>query len=441
MAYKKSKDEFLKMLPSKLKPKFNFIKKMDDAFFGDEKPLKANKIYGIKTSKDNIKFIPKKYDIVNKDLNYDFILDGYKFRFIISGLTSIRKGDANSTAMQEKTSLYICECVYTNKTIEPSELINIYPDLPNRPDWAKSFKAQEEVFKKIKAKYKNKPTVFNRDGGFMEFITDLVKDLGVSQKDTWNPADIWIHTKNIEKHFEDVQSIYDLNDRLKKLFWSGDLMGISLKMTKDKAKFEEVNLTKIKKTTNEFLKANLFLDLKSNANEFKNDELSFDLTHPEGTINAQVRQFPKRAKANVQISYKIKGSKAEFGKVVASLRNKIYHMITKADFPKGKDMPLDAKTFFDQSNTYKTMINKILNDKDIITNISSYKEFEQNINRIYLENDTKYISTSLVTKLQGVYIAYEFAKLKKSDLDELTTEWSYISQKKGDLFGCFIKIY
>ena len=40
-------------------------------------------------------------------------------------------------------------------------------------------------------------TVFNREGGFMDFITDLIKDkYGISRKDAWNPADIWL-IKNV----------------------------------------------------------------------------------------------------------------------------------------------------------------------------------------------------------------------------------------------------
>jgi hypothetical protein len=43
--------------------------------------------------------------------------------------------------------------------------------------------------------------------------------------------------------------------------------------------------------------------------------------------------------------------------------------------------------------------------------------------------------------MQGFKIAYAFSKLNKTELDELVTKWGYLSQKKGDLFGPFIKVY
>ena len=94
---------------------------------------------------------------------------------------------------------------------------------------------------------------YDRDGansntsGFMKFISDIVRNnAGISQKDTWNPADIWLTRKTCqEKSFkgqtpqkviEDavklINSIKDieiLNSVMRKLFISGDVIGVSLK--------------------------------------------------------------------------------------------------------------------------------------------------------------------------------------------------------------------
>jgi hypothetical protein len=57
-------------------------------------------------------------------------------------------------------------------------------------DWLNSFYFSQKV---LLEKYSNTTFQrFERDGGFMEFITKLIKTkFGISQKDTWNPADVW----------------------------------------------------------------------------------------------------------------------------------------------------------------------------------------------------------------------------------------------------------
>jgi hypothetical protein len=63
--------------------------------------------------------------------------------------------------------------------------------------WIKSYYYQTKALLKKYSKQNFKQLQIDRDspGGFMEFITDLVKPLGVTKKDAWNPADIWIEDK------------------------------------------------------------------------------------------------------------------------------------------------------------------------------------------------------------------------------------------------------
>ena len=52
-------------------------------------------------------------------------------------------------------------------------------------------------------------TEFIRDGGFMKWITDLVREkYQISQKDNWNPADIWL----IKDQNKTIRMIQDLVD-------------------------------------------------------------------------------------------------------------------------------------------------------------------------------------------------------------------------------------
>lgn len=445
MAYVLSKECFLKKLPQTLKKSFDFVKKMDDAFFASSSTISKSKIYDIKTSQGNIDILKKNISsVVTKAANNDFEMGGYKFRFILSGKKATRKGDAKTTQYQELCSCKVCENVFNNKETTLQELVKIYPDLAEDISWQDSFKAQEVVFKEIKAKYKqfNGALIFNREGGFMDWITKKVKEFGISQKDSWNPADMWIHTKDVHKELQDVSSVYELNNKMLELFKEGKLLGISLKKTGKKAKYEETNFAKLSMKNNGFIKGKLLLDLKkSHPHEFTNDEFSYDLNHPEGTINVQVRMFPKKAKSNVQVSYKLKGGKAEMGKVPSVFRNIIWKDKTKAEFPVGKAVPLSYTEYSKRQNEYKTKINKIISSGIIETNIKSFDEFHENLTMVYSTNSEAYHQTEVCTKFQGLEMAYHFCSLKSDDLDDLVTKWSYAAQKKGNEFGPFIKVY
>jgi len=439
VAYALSKEEFIKLLPSATKREFLFVNKMDDNFFATNAPLKAGKIFDIKTSKNNIDLLNKNIETTSNGLNYDFIIDGFKFRFILSGKSSSRVGDAKTTQYQELGSVYVAQQVYNSKDVETSELVKLYADLPNQPSWQVSYKAQEKVFKQIFTKHSQfrGSMVFNRDGGFMDWITAKAKTFGFSRKDAWNPADMWVHTKDVHKKLEDCITVYELNNKMLELFKSGDLMGISLKQTDKIAKYEETNFTKIKQKSNKFISGKLLLNTKKGKNEFINDEFSYDLQHPEGIINVQVRMFPKKPRASVQVSYKLKGGKAEMGKVPAAIRNIVYNDYVKAPFPTGRSVPSDLKSYNKRANDYKKMIPLLIRKYD--TGIKDFSEFNNNVLSLY--KDERYSTIELVTKFQGIELAYQFAKLSDKELTELVTKWAYAAQKKGEENGPFIKVY
>mgnify|MGYP003316485178 CR=1 FL=1 len=94
-------------------------------------------------------------------------------------------------------------------------------------------------------------TTFNRDGGFMDYISNLVqRKFKISKKDSWNPADIWV-IKNEALVIDKIENavrgnhptITELNEVMKRLWHDKELKGISLKaVSGDVAYWEEVNL-------------------------------------------------------------------------------------------------------------------------------------------------------------------------------------------------------
>jgi len=93
---------------------------------------------------------------------------------------------------------------------------------------------------------------FDRDEpkGFMSWIETKIKLYGISKKDTWNPADIWL-VKNSKKVRADLEvaiqseNISHLNSAMKQMLRERRLVGVSLKKISGKeAKWQVVNLEK-----------------------------------------------------------------------------------------------------------------------------------------------------------------------------------------------------
>lgn len=353
-----------------------------------------------------------------------------------------RVGDAKTTQMQELCSLKIFEnLLQNNRKTEFSELVKIYPGLVTDKSWQVSFEAQFDAFRRIKSKYSlGKMKEYNRDGGFMDYITKKVKTFGISQKDAWNPADIWLVKdakvqRDIEKNCE---TLYKLNTYMIQLFNEGRLVGVSLKKTKKSASFEETNISKAKSTSLDFISGNITVSLKNN--KFMNDELNYDQKYNDkSVINVQVRMYPKKSKSNVQVSYKLKGGAAEFGKVPAAFRNASLESFG-GKYPAGKNMPASLQDFVNEEREWARKIDKIIRAKRFKTDVTNSDVFIKNVKAAYKNNDEQYHMIEMCSKFQGIELAYHLSNIKQAELNELLTRWAYLSQKKGQEFGPFIKV-
>ncbi|SVD68478.1 uncharacterized protein METZ01_LOCUS421332, partial [marine metagenome] len=132
--------------------------------------------------------------------------------------------DSFMTGLQEKASLAVIKAGFLNKAkFTKAEIMDVEFDKngdPIRPtkaqkaifeemppeymkdyEWLDNFYKQQEKFFGVRfGNHTVSPAAggyqeFDRDnaGGFMEYITKLVKDnYGIARKDVWNPADIWL---------------------------------------------------------------------------------------------------------------------------------------------------------------------------------------------------------------------------------------------------------
>ena len=363
-------------------------------------------------------------------------------------------------------------------------------------DWLNSFYFSQKV---LLAKYSSSTFQrFERDGGFMDYITKLIKDkFGISQKDTWNPADVWAvrgTQQAVEKYIDDkMKKIMDykessqkfegaqldnyiragtlyLNSILIDLLTGRDpkVVGISLKLTDSGAHIEEVNFDKVK----ENIKENKAL-IDTIADPFivdpKNDFIcNFEITSgktSKGTFTQDVKVSGEDADTGDRYNFQIKanssesttGSNLKFeltiqgkgaargGKVpvelVVSLVNKIQRGAFENDY---KKYPRTSKEFLAKltsaDKNYKKIFEKV---KDNVKDIGvTYAEFVTNVTAAF--NMGGAIATNATCKLMGLEFLYFLLTIKENQMSGMITDMAYLAQKKNirayDTFGPFIKI-
>ena len=124
---------------------------------------------------------------------------------------------------------------------------------------------------------------------------------GVSTKDSWNPADIYICKKSSKAEIKkEVTRIGNLtlangakldmlNEYMRKKFKTRELVGISLKKLGKNATVEETNVSRLQPLTDiSIIKGSFKLDLDLAANgEFKTGELKFKIRREGKEVNGK----------------------------------------------------------------------------------------------------------------------------------------------------------
>lgn len=372
---------------------------------------------------------------------------------------------AELTRMQELGSAWIFKRVLNDnvkyrssediiKDKKFSELVKLYPAINKQ--WIDNYFAQQ---KKILQEFSGTQfTEFTREGGFMDFITELVRTkFKIAKKDSWDPADIWC-VKNETKVINDIKKVMDtregmaslaeLNAMMRTLYQQRILVGVSLKLISGKeAKYEEVNLDQA-----------LFPDVKNY--NFNVSSMKCPLGLKEGTkfttqdarvvVDAlekgQKQKFDFQIKpnttsdfANLKFEPTASGAaKARLGKTpldkLALLLRK-YKVNFKNSY---KEYPMSSKEFNSpESITYaKKVFNHIKTHGVDVGDVNSADEFIKNIQKVFVTEP--HIATS---KLMQINFLYGVTSLSKEKMDSLFTDMSFLAQKKGREFGPFGKLY
>jgi hypothetical protein len=463
MAYVLSKQEALTYAPSELKIDFTkMLKGIDEKlFFADNKWTKSNNSqWNIKTSASNVDLIKKNFGGGTFLPNISYLVEvrkGYKIKFLISKKTASAGGaDAQTTRMQELGSAWIMRRALNDnvsykdwqsirKDPKYNELKKIYPGVDESPDWLQTFFGQQ---KKMLEKFSNAEfTEFNREGGFMQYISDLVKTkYGISKKDTWNPADIWCiknQDKVIKTFKENVegsklsQTIEELNAIQREMFKSKQVVGISLKKLSGQiAKYEEYNLDEASLyPTFNFKLLTSAIDLRFDK-KFGTQDARIIVTGEGVAYNFQIKGNDTAKVSNLKWEPTASGSTAaRVGKapveMVAALMKD-----NKMDFINdNKLFPQNANEFKKEKTIYIQMF-KTLQSKRVETKIANSEDFVKNITLGFN------IETPIaVSKLMQLKFLDELFKLTEKKRNEFVTDLVFLAAKIGEKFGPFGKIY
>lgn len=327
----------------------------------------------------------------------------------------------------------------------------IYPTVDK--DWLETFFLQQQ--KMLQEFSDSSFTEFNREYGFMKFISEVVKNkFGISKKDAWDPADIWC-IKNEKKVISEITSIMkkndyetinELNTLLRTYFKERKIVGVSLKKVSGKqAKYEEINVS----DDLEYLKEDYSFDVAS---------IKIDLSLQPGskikmgtqdtTIVLNAVEDGKSVKIKYQITtisssrfnnLKFEptssgASAARLGKAPVDMVMSVFEEYGVNFSNSNKEYPQVAYEFVDRKKEFIKMFNFIKTKVDTV--ITDEKKFSENMLQILMADPP--IGN---TKLMQLKLVYELVKLDKKDLNKVMTKITLLAQKKGQQFGPFGKLY
>ena len=436
-----------------------------DFFFADSNWAGGKSMWQIKVSEANLDKFEQNIEKFDKDHEgvktvsgkavLDYVFGAVKIRFLASHKKSAKAADAKTTAMQERASAWIMKRAikdsyrydkWTDIKLDPKykELEKIYPEVDE--EWLQVFYAQQarmlEEFSNVKFK------IFNRDEGFMGYISNIVKQkFGVSKKDTWNPADIWcIQDQNkiesiIDKTIDGngSQTILELNAVLRKLFKDRKVVGISLKKVSGKtAKYEEYNVREdgLEADYN-FNVDNMTIDLSTKSeNEFSTQDTRIIVSGNGAEYNFQIKGNDSVKVSNLKWEPTQKGSAAaRVGKAPVDMVGKLISDNKGNFINRHQNFPSTATKFLEEEDKYRSLFTK-LKTKKVDTKIANEQTFVDNMLAVYANEPHVAHSKCMQMAFLDVVVG-----MKKEKRREFMTDMVFLAAKKGKRFGPFGKLY
>lgn len=365
---------------------------------------------------------------------------GIQLRF---GNGSNPSSTAPTTKQQELVTLKIFEELLSSstknyKTFEQllPVLSEIYPNITFEKSWYKSFELQFNEIEKETKLPNNNFDVYNRDGGFMDYISSLVNTkFNIVKKDSWNPADIWLLRSSklakYKKELDDAVSVQECNAILKRAYNKMDIVGISLKKNDGKKlKYDLVNLKSDSKDDEvKMNKFDLNIPYDSKNKKFTSSSSKLNIMY-QGKNYIMGVKSNQAAIANITYEFGAQGGVAFLGKVPKDMLK----LELKED---GFDMPEHTDFMKFNRSDFTKKIKVIKANKAIFDIKGDLNSFVKNLEESWSkgrEKDNVIIS-------QIVTFAYIIASMSTKRRKEFVRSLFFMAQKKGPKFGPFGKLY
>ena len=430
-------------------------------------------------------------------------------RFEATGKTVAANGNAVSastmTAMQELGTLWVFrQVIQENKVFKKwqdikedketyDELKNIWLTIGNvetgpEDRWLEIFFKQNQVFMKKMQNPKIKLLEeFNRgktharsnytipgsstgsgkgNKTFMEFISDHVKQYGISQKDNWNPADIWL-IKNEDKWRQAlidqssvegkgspasmVHNLQQCNAILRQAWAQREIIGISLKAIGqgDNARWQAVNVNtgfvNMRSDLNFKMKFSLkeircYLKIDKEGGVTQDSWVYIDNGKTQYKFQVKANSSSDRSGSGLKYEGQQEGATAaRLGKATVDL---LMTLMSEYNIPFDKDKsqyPITVDELVAKETEYK---NKLL-ELQRSGNVAFSKDGRQDAKGaydalLYLMGKEPWVANS---KCQQITWLSQLLKLKGDDMNKFLADLVFLSKKEGARYGPFGKIY
>ena len=325
--------------------------------------------------------------------------------------------------------------------------------------WIENFyKQQKALIKKI-----GKPnfTEFNRNGGFMEFISNLVKKhYGISGKDNWNPADIWLiqderkWTSMIKEAVESgrkgrspAKTVQELNAIMRMLFKARQVFGVSLKKvaagqsdaTVTFANHKSEFFQSLDKMHFEYVGADCKMGKKKDkegAITLSTQDTRLYVKDGGNVYNFQIKGNNSTGMSNLKYEPTASGATAaRLGKATVELVERLLKDYNLSFTKDNTAYPQDANAFINDSTDWKGLI-KILHKNRVQIDAKTVDEAYDNL--LFVFGTKPHVANS---KCQQIKWLSEFLSLSDDDRDNFGTDMVFLAKKEGSAYGPFAKIY
>lgn len=398
--------------------------------------------------KDNIATIKRK-------MSAQFSIKGMNIAFGNGSGAGGSNMNAADTAMQENATRFVCEEFIENRAMPSGDKIaKIYPKYDDT--WHTTFEMQASSLKKWLGS--NRGYEYSRDKGIMPYLEGIAMNkCGVSTKDSWNPADIYLVKKQQKArimtemktigdlNLDTKQKLDMLNNYMRRLFIKRELIGVSLKKLGKSASLEETNVTALT-TINDISimrsSIKLNLDLAKN-DEFNTGELAFKINVGGKEVNVQVRAFSGGVRESTQMDMTAQGAAAKLGKV--SSKEAIDPFLSKVGLKRRMGSQIPAVGRFSESNIKSYVLEqKKLSSLTIGGSTIDFgsNDWEDTLRRaVELEKENNRVASQLSAKLQ----CFQWLTILKTieqrgKLEEFLSILYYGAKKQYETAGPFLKI-